>query len=217
MCVIFAAIAYGLMKLTLKISSAAARRKILSYGRPSENAASALLCSYFGEMNVLSGRWLLCLDRAGRKMYTEIDDVVVLGSCIVSVEIKSLVGKIYSDDEYTWHQSALMRSGEKKELDFTNPILQNERHISALTELLKKEGIPCPPIHNVVIFTSDKAVLTSEYPEVFNLKNGVEYIKSLSAKKTLSAKQRLAIIRAINKNSAKPAAARAYNERSRRR
>lgn len=215
MCAVFAVIAYGLMKLTLKLSALAARKKILSYGRPSEQAASALLCSYFGTASVLSGIWLPCLDERGKKMYTEVDDIIVLGSCIVSVEIKSLVGKIYSDDERTWHQSAVTRSGEKKELDFTNPVLQNSRHIEAIKAALKKENISPPEIYNAVIFTSEKVVFTVEQPNVFRLGDGVEYIKSLSKEKTMSTQKRLSIIRAIRKNSAKPFQARAYNDKKR--
>ena len=214
MSVIFIIIAYGLMKLTLKISASAAKKKILSYGRPSEGAASALFCAQFGEMNVLSNKWLLCQDVRGRKLYTEIDDIIVLGSCIVCVEVKSLVGKIDSDGEYTWHQSVRTRTGEMKELDFTNPILQNERHIEALKAVLAKERIPCPPIYNMVVFTSEKATLTSDHPQVYRLADAVDYIKALSKAKTLSTKQRLEIIRAINRNSPKTSAARAYNERN---
>ena len=214
MCVIFIAIAYGLMKLTLKISASATKKKILSYGRPSEEAASALFCSQFGEMNVLSNKWLLCHDTRGRKLYTEIDDIIVLGSCIVCVEIKSLVGKIDSDGEYTWHQSVRTRSGEMKEMDFTNPVFQNERHVEAIKAVLAKEHIPCPMIYNMVVFTSEKVAFSSEHSQVYLLSDAVDYIKALSKAKTLSTKQRLDIIRAINRNSPRANAARAYNERN---
>lgn len=214
MCAIFVAIAYGLMKLTLKISAAATKKRILAYGRPSENAASALFCSQFGEMNVLTNKWLLCQDTRGRKLYTEIDDIIVLPSCIVCVEVKSLVGNIASDGEYMWHQSVRTRTGEMKELDFANPILQNERHVDAVKAVLEKENVPCPPIYNMVVFTSEKVAFSHEHPQIYSLADSVEYIKALSKARTLSTKQRLDIIRAINHNSPKASRARAYNERN---
>ena len=48
MCVFIALIAFGLMKLALKISSSVTKKKILSYSRPSVDAASAYLCACFG-------------------------------------------------------------------------------------------------------------------------------------------------------------------------
>ena len=95
MCAVIALIAFGLMKLALKISSAVTKKKILSYSRPSEGAASAYLCACFGEGNVLSGVWLPCLDRLERKMYAEVGDIIVLSSGIYIVNISTLMGRVF--------------------------------------------------------------------------------------------------------------------------
>ena len=77
MCAVIALIGIGLTKLALKISSAVTKKKILSYSRPSEGAASVYLCACFGEGSVLSGVWLRCRDRLERKMYDEVGDIIV--------------------------------------------------------------------------------------------------------------------------------------------
>ena len=122
-CAVFVLIAYGLMRLALFISSTAARRMILSYGKASEEAVSALLISHFGASNVICNRYLPYRTPTGTA-FTEIDCIVILRGRIAVVEVKSLVGSIYNPPSETWHQSAVMKNGEHKELDFVNPILQ---------------------------------------------------------------------------------------------
>ena len=94
-CAVFVLIAYGLMRLALFISSTAARRKILSYGKASEEAVSALLISHFGASNVICNRYLPYRTPTGTA-FTEIDCIVILRGRIAVVEVKSLVGSIYN-------------------------------------------------------------------------------------------------------------------------
>lgn len=213
MAAVFVFISYLLLKLALKLNAHATKKKILSYGRPSEEAATMFFRAQLGEGNVLENRWLECKDSAGQKMYTEIDDIIVTRGGIFCVEVKSLVGMITSDNDTVWHQSVRTRSGEMKELDFRNPILQNSRHTEAVKLLLSCKGIPLPPVYNIVIFTSEKVAFSTPRKEIYTLKGGTERMRRLSSKKLLSKKARREIIRTINKNSAKPAVARAYNKK----
>ena len=211
MCVFIALIAFGLMKLALKISSSVTKKKILSYSRPSVDAASAYLCACFGEGNVLSGVWLPRLDRLGRKMYC---DISVVPSGIYIVNISDMMGKIYCDDEYLWHRAVRTRSGELKENDFESPIIQNEKFSDSLSVLLKNENLPAYKITCITIFTSEKNIFEGKPDSVFTLADGAEYIKSQKSKKPLSKKERATIIRAIRKNSTKASHARAYNRKN---
>ena len=214
MCVFIALIAFGLMKLALKISSSVTKKKILSYSRPSVDAASAYLCACFGEGNVLSGVWLPRLDRLGRKMYSEISDIIVVPSGIYIVNISDMMGKIYCDDEYLWHRAVRTRSGELKENDFESPIIQNEKFSDSLSVLLKNENLPAYKITCITIFTSEKNIFEGKPDSVFTLADGAEYIQSQKSKKPLSKKERATIICAIRKNSTKASHARAYNRKN---
>lgn len=215
MCAVIAVIAFGMMKLALKISSSVTKKKILSYSRPSEGAASAYLCACFGEENVLSGVWLPCLDRLERKIYAEVGDIIVLPSGIYIVNIRTLMGKINCDDDYLWHQSVRLRSGQTKEEDFESPVFQNEQFLKSLEILLKKEHLKAYPITCVTIFTSEKTVFSSRKENVFTLTKGADFISSQKASKPISRKERMTIIRAIRKNSPKASEARAFNRKNR--
>ena len=215
MCAVIALIAFGLMKLALKISSAVTKKKILSYSRPSEGAASAYLCACFGEGNVLSGVWLPCLDRLERKMYAEVGDIIVLSSGIYIVNISTLMGRIDCDDDYLWHQSVRLRSGQTKEEDFESPVFQNEKFRKSLEILLKKEHLQAYPITRVTIFTSEKTVFSSKRENVFTLTEGADFISSRKTSKPIPRKERMTIIRAIRKNSPKASEARAFNRKNR--
>ncbi|MGN1094925.1 MAG: nuclease-related domain-containing protein [Eubacteriales bacterium] len=214
MCVIFLAVAFCFWRLALKISSYAARRKILSYGKASEESTSVLLISYFGELAVHTNVWLP-LKTKNATIYTEIDDIVILLTCIAVIEVKSMTGQIFNGDSRTWHQSTRLRSGERRELDFENPIIQNERHIIALTKILENEKIDIPPIYNIVIFSSNKVVFSEDSPEVYSLSNAINKMKELSNGKKLSHKEKLKISRAIKKYSTNPVKARAHNAKVR--
>ena len=107
---------------------------------------------------------------------------MILKGKIAVIEVKSLVGSIYNPPSDTWHQSAKMRDGETKELDFFNPIRQNERHIAALAGILEKAKItPKPKIENLVIFTSSRAVFTYErQKEIYTLPEAIKKLKAMN-------------------------------------
>ncbi len=212
MCMIFIFIAFCLWRLALKISSFAARRTILSYSRASVEATSVLLLSHFGELAVKTNKCLPVMTKSG-KMYLQVDDIIIFPSCIAVVKVKSMSGQIFNNDPRTWHQSARLRSGERIEQDFPNPVVANERNIIALTKIFEREKIEVPPIHNIVIFSSEKVVFSEESLEVYTLTSGIEKLCKLSDGKKYSFRERHAMAKAINKYSLSPDKARIENRK----
>ncbi|MBE6654813.1 MAG: NERD domain-containing protein [Ruminococcaceae bacterium] len=211
MCIIFIVIAFFLWKAAMKISSFAARRKILSYSRASEEATSVLLISYFGELSVLTNTFLPIKTTRGT-VYTDVDNIVILPTCIAVVEVKSMNGQIFTGNAHKWHQSVRLKNGERKEIDFENPIIKNERHIVTLTQIFERENIPTPPIYNIVMFSSDKIVFSQDQPEAYTRSAAIEKMRALSKRgKKFTFKEKRAIIRAIKKYSTSAANARAHN------
>lgn len=203
MCALFALLAFALMKLALRLTSVAAKRKILSYSRPSESAALALLEAEFGESSVVAGRCLPQTEPDGTKSVGSPGNFIVMGSCVVCVEILSAVGNIDSDEEYKWFQSVRTRSGEMKETSFPSPVFQSEKHVKAIRAILEKNRLSKVKVYGMVIFTSKNAVLSKQYTQVFYLGEAIDHLKKLSKEKTLTRKQRHDIVRIINKNSRK--------------
>lgn len=201
MCALFAILAFFLMKLTLKITSSAAKRKILSYSRPSENAVLALLEAEFGESNVITGRCLPQIEPDGTKSVGSPGTFVVMGSCVVCVEILSAVGKIDSDEEYKWFQSVRTRSGEMKETSFPSPVFQSDNHTKSLRALLERNRMSKVRVYGMIIFTSRNADFSKHYSQVFYLSEAMDHLKKLSKEKRFTKKQRIGIVRMINKNS----------------
>lgn len=205
MCALFILAAYGLLKLSLFISSYVTQKKILSYGVASEDAATTLFCSYFGMKNVISNAVLPIYTSAGKR-YTEIDNIIVLPTCIAVIEIKSLIGRIDNPEgAQLWRQNAVTRSGELKELDFRNPFHQNERHAAAVKEALKNMPF-APPVYGFVVFTSPRVSFIHKNEDILKPMQAVDKLKLLSTRgKRISGEQKSEILkrlRTISKKSA---------------
>jgi hypothetical protein len=216
MCTIFVIAAFFLWKLAVKLSSYAARRKILAQNNAaSKEATSVILISHFGEFAV---RPNVCLPiRTGKTfMYGKIDNIVILPTCIAVVQVESMRGQIFGNmGKHIWHQSVRMPDGERKEKDFENPISNNERNIVALSKILEHEKITPPPIYNIIIFSSDKVVFSEECPEVYSLTAAINKMKALAKRNAKNAKitfsERRRLIRAIKKYSVPVNKAKAHN------
>ena len=102
--------------------------------------------------NVISNAVLPVYTSAGKR-YTEIDNIIVLPTCVAVIEIKSMIGRIENPEgAQTWRQNAVTRSGEIKELDF-----RNRYH---LTILGTKSGADIQPIlHADYIFEKDSHIM----------------------------------------------------------
>lgn len=204
MLAVFIFAAFGLYRLAVFISSYVTRKKILSYGVLSEDAATALFCSYFGMKNVIS-RAVLPVDTPAGKRYTEIDNIIVLPTCIAVVEIKSMIGRIDNPAGAAyWRQSAVTRTGEHKELDFRNPLMQNERHIAAVKEAIKFLPLRIP-VYGFTVFTSPRVSFVYENDEILKPTEAVDKMQALSVRgRKLPSEEKseiLSRLRAITKKS----------------
>lgn len=216
MCAIFVLAAFCFWKISVKLSSYAARRKILAgKGAASKEATSVVLISHFGEFAV---RPNVCVPiRTGKfHVYSKVDNIIVLPSCIAVVQVETLRGQIFCGSGAVWHQSLRLQNGTHQETDFDNPIINNERNIIALAQIFEREKITPPPIYNIILFSSDKVIFSEESPEVYTLSKAIEKMKALSStknskEKKIPLKERKRIMRAIKKYSVSPAKARAHN------
>ena len=213
MCIVFVIIAFGLWLLAVKLSSLAARKKIMAQkNEASKEATSVLLLSHFGEFSVLPNVYLP--SRNGKyTLYSKVDNIVLLPSCIAVVHIESMRGQIFGGSSSTWHQSVRLQNGERRENDFENPILLNEKNIIALTKIFEREKITTPPIYNIIIFSSDKVLFSDESAEVYSLSSAIAKLKTLSKGKRIPFKERLILRRTIKKYSVSSQKARTHNAR----
>lgn len=216
MCAMFVLAAFFLWKLAVKLSSYAARKKILAQkNAASKEATSVVLISHFGEFAV---RPNVCLPiRTGKTfIYGKIDNIVILPNCIAVVQVECMRGQIFGNmSKSMWHQSVRLPDGERNEKDFENPITNNERNIIALSKILEHEKITPPPIYNIILFSSDNVVFSEEPPEVYSLSKAILKMKSLAKRNAKKDKitfgERRRIIRAIKKYSVPVSKAKAHN------
>lgn len=193
--------AFLLMRLTLLLCDKATKRKILTFGKAAEDTVGALLISMFGADSILTNLYLPYRTRNGTA-YTEVDCIAILRQGIVSIEVKSLVGTITNPDSKTWHQSRLEKDGAK-ELDFINPIWQNERHVAAIIGIMEKKRFTVKPnVINMVLFTSPQAnFVYVEQAEIYRLPDAVRFLKEFNVGNALSKKDCRSIVRAIKKSA----------------
>ena len=211
MCAFFVLISFGFWALAVKLSSYAARQKILAHkNAASKEATSVLLMSHFGEFSVLHN---ICLPIKTEKalLYVKIDNIVILPTCIAVVQVESMSGQIFNGDSRIWRQSIRMPDGTHKKKDFENPITNNERNIIALSSIFEKKKIQSPILRNIIIFSSDNVIFSDDCPEVYSLSTAIEKMKVLSKGDRIPLGERLKLIRTIKKCSVPVSYARAHN------
>ena len=179
----------------IHIKSAAARRKVEGYGRPSEKKIDSLLKKAFGENAVLCGIYLPYI-KLNYDKQAEIDHIVILRSGIYVIEVKSHNGRIINPNEHDWLQIY-----NDKKLKFYNPLRQNNTHVRIINDILKSEGQYNVPLYNIVVFTSNKVGFTNSYENLIKTDQLVTYIRRHGKKNALSTAQ-TARIRAIIKRHA---------------
>ena len=211
MCIIFALVLFFLWKLAIKLSSLAARKKIMANkAEASKEETSVLLLSHFGEFSVLPNMYLPM--RTGKySVYGKVDNIVILPSCIAVVHVESMRGQIFGGSGSVWHQSIRLPGGERRETDFENPILANEKNIIALTQIFEREKVATPPIYNIIIFSSNKVVFSDESAEVYSLSSAITKLKALAKGKKIPFKERITLRKTIKKYSLHPKKARLHN------
>jgi hypothetical protein len=211
MCIVFVVASFAFWMLAVKLSSLAARKKIMAQKtEASKEETSVLLLSHFGEFSVLPNMYLPA--RNGKfQLYTKIDNIVLLPSCIAVVHVESMRGQIFGGSGATWHQSIRLPGGERKETDFENPIIKNEKNIIALTKIFERENISTPSIYNIIIFSSDKVLFSDEASEVYTLSAAIAKLKTLAKGKRIPFKERMLYRKTIKKYAVSPKTARQYN------
>lgn len=211
MCIVFIAVSFCFWMLAVKLSSLAARKKIMAKKvEASKEEVSVLLLSHFGEFSVLPNAYLP--SRSGKySLYGKVDNIVILPSCIAVVHVESMRGQIFGGRGATWHQSVRLPGGERREMDFENPIISNEKNIIALTHIFEREGIATPPIYNIIIFSSDKVLFSDEAAEVYSLSAAIAKFKTLAKGKRVPFKERNVWRKTIKKYSVSPKKARVHN------
>ena len=211
MCIVFIVISFGFWLLAVKLSALAARKKIMANKlEASKEEVSVLLLSHFGEFSVLPNTFLP--SRNGKYLYYDkVDNILLLPSCIVVIHVENMRGQIFGGSGSTWHQSVRLPGGERKEVDFENPIMRNEKNIIALTKIFERENITTPPIYNIIIFSSDKVLFSDESSEVYALSAAIAKLKSLAKGKRIPYKERILYRKTIKKYSVSPKKARMHN------
>ena len=211
MCIVFVAVSFAFWMLAVKLSSLAVRKKIMAQKtEASKEETSVLLLSHFGEFSVLPNTYLP--SRNGKyQLYSKVDNIVLLPSCIAVVHVESMRGQIFGGRGATWHQSVRLPGGERKEYDFENPIIRNEKNIIALTRIFECENITLPNIYNIIIFSSDKVLFSDEAAEVYTLSAAIAKLKTLAKGKRIPFKERMLYRKTIKKYSVSPKTARIHN------
>lgn len=211
MCIVFIIISFCFWRLAVKLSSLAARKKIMAQKHEaSKEATSVLLLSHFGEFSVLPNVYLPA--KNGKfTLYGKVDNIVILPSCIAVVHVECMRGQIFGSHEAIWHQSVRLPGGKRKETDFENPVLVNEKNIITLTKIFEREKIAIPPIYNIIIFSSDKVLFSDEMAEVYSLSSAVSKLKALAKGKRIPFKERLNLRKTIKKYAVTAKKARIYN------
>ncbi len=155
LCVIFLAVMYGLMRLALFLSKAAARRSVYQSGVYTAKTVHTLFLAQFSERNVLSDAFLP-RKTASDVVYEKCDHILFLDGALAIVTICREDGVINNlSFGETWYSRVRTKLGTEKELIFENPITAGERKKQALTKIL--ENANCRfriPVHHIVIFPS---------------------------------------------------------------
>ena len=156
--------------------------QILWYGNDREYFIYEMLASAFPRKDVF--RNLYCPIKLPEKvLYTEVDIVVVTHGGVVVIEVKGHKGNIDNPSDGDWCQRY-----KDKVLTFKNPYRQNEVHVKAIENLLKRAGILNVPVYNAVVFADKNVRFINSYKWLFKADNIVDYISSLDDRFALSGK-----------------------------
>lgn len=156
------------------------RRRILHFGDKAEEAVSETLQREFPGAVILDDVYL----KSGRGT-TQLDHILVCKWGLFVIETKSHNGRIQIDKK-EWVQFY----GDKI-VRFRSPILQNESHVRALEQVLKKHrSLQRIKVRGLVVFTSKKVHFSKRQDGVLRLDEISPYVKSggttLSRRATLT-------------------------------
>lgn len=155
MCAVFLAAMFGLMRLCLYFSNLSARRRILKSHTQTAKTTHALLLSYFGGKNLISGKYLPERTAYGTA-YKKYDHILISNDKLTVITVREEDGKIENlSSTESWHHTKYSRYGTESKVAFENPIKAANERAKALTALLEKAGCDFKiPVESVVIFPS---------------------------------------------------------------
>lgn len=156
------------------IRKAIRRRQVLHFGDKAEEEVSETLKREFLGAVVLDNVYL----QSGRGS-TQLDHILICKWGLFVIETKSHNGRIQID------QKEWVQFYKEKIVRFRSPILQNESHVRALEQVLKKHrALQRVKIRGLVVFTSKKVHFSKRQEGVLRMDELSPYIKS--GGKTLS-------------------------------
>lgn len=116
-------------------------------GRADEKRINSILQNFASSHNkkFISSKVYSYVDSDKKKKYFESDGILIDQNVIVCVEIKSVSGSIYGNAT-----DSKLSVKNSREYSIANPIIQNDRHIEHLKNMLKTDF----PIHSLIIFSN---------------------------------------------------------------
>ncbi|UVD81956.1 NERD domain-containing protein [Mycoplasma iguanae] len=99
------------------------------------------------------------LYKINKNILFEIDGILITSRAVIVVEMKSMSGTLLG----IGNQPKLIKKIHDKEFEINNPIIQNEKHIDHILNVINKRGIP---ILSMIIYADRiKALRVSHVPE----------------------------------------------------
>jgi len=154
-------------------------KKILKYGRQSEDFIYNLLRTHYSANNILRNAYY----RLGNGT-TEIDIVLVASNGIQVIEVKGMKGYIENPFKGDWCQMY-----KNKVLMFQNPFEQNVAHIRAIQQIIRKEKIANIPIRNIVVFTDPNVKFKFKEEMLLTSNKLMPFLADLNRNKFLKSKE----------------------------
>ena len=150
------------------IRRAIRRRQILHFGDRAEEEVSETLRTEFPGAVILNNVYL-----ESRRGSTQLDHILICKWGVYVIETKSHNGRIQIEPK-EWVQFY-----KDKIVRFHSPILQNESHVRALEQVLKKHrALQRIKVRGLVVFTSKKVHFSKRQEGVLRLDELSPYVKS---------------------------------------
>ena len=165
-------------------------KKILQYGRKSENFIYDLLHTHYGAGKIIRNAYY----KLNNGYTTEIDMILVGKAGIMVFEIKAMKGFIDNPFKGDWCQMY-----NNKVLMFQNPFDQNVTHINAIKQILRKESIPNVKLHNIVVFTEPSVKFKHKEEMLLTSNNLLPFIADLNRNKFLKSGEIRNVAKILNK------------------
>ena len=160
----------------------AARRRSDEYGAQRERYLYSVLRSYFPSRNVHLNLYFP-VKKQDETLWTETDVTVVTRAGVCVIEVKGFKGMIDSPEAGDWTQ----RRGDKV-VQFQNPREQNEGHVIAVRNALRRAGLGDVQVFNAVVFTEENVKFTQTHPWLFVNYQIIDYLAKLDDSNALTRK-----------------------------